>query len=689
MPRFGSWQRWWGAVLAVGLLLPQSPGRAVSAVLIESAPTTLTWRLAEPVPWRPPLRLDAAGGQVELVLVRVNGLEAVTQVVRWDAAVRRTVGDRVELSAGGPATSPAPLAVSAGSGGAGTVIEVAGERAVVRLAQPPMPGAGAAAVRAGQVVADLEWPDAGQPGCWAATWKGRGDNVLNPGDRITFAAAAAAALDTTVPAAKPQGPKRETRDQETLVPADDPIYPLLASLAARGVIPQASYRQFAGPAQAVYTRKQIVDFLETTLSHLSGLTRTWRDAIEPADAARLHRALDTYGAELEARGFPMREVDAALRERGGGHQAWVLTGQAAGRVQTGDPHAVGQLRGTLLFRHSEHFRSGLTVGTEGGESLTPWQDRDDLPMWFLEGDIGRHATLRVGRLATRFDPGFNSLLWSDHARPVDGLYYHWHNKVFGRPFDYSQLNGYMRDGGSDKFIAVQNYEYLPVSKLALGAHFALITDKAGQGLASLFVPAYLARFVSGPFSKGGSGNFLGSANISYRWSRELATYGSFFVDEFDFNPKRAGRTPQRIGWSGGVQYTPAWALPGTSYRFEGTIIPGRGAYVGQNQPQLRWLRDGMVLGHPYAEDSAGFLFDLRQRVTPRVDVSARYEQFRQRRSYPVPVQNTYLDLAARYDLRSWLGLGVGYRHRRINSPGGVAGTRFDESVWYFEGTTGY
>jgi hypothetical protein len=95
------------------------------------------------------------------------------------------------------------------------------------------------------------------------------------------------------------------------------------------------------------------------------------------------------------------------------------------------------------------------------------------------------------------------------------------------------------------------------------------------------------------------------------------------------------------------------------------------------------------MGHPYGQDSAGVRVDVRQRFTPRLDVSFRGEYFRQLRSFPVDSTSARVDLAAWYDLNNWLSVGFGGRHINFKDIGGVAGNDRSETTVFVESQAGF
>ncbi|NWG75814.1 MAG: hypothetical protein HXY24_14645 [Rubrivivax sp.] len=118
-------------------------------------------------------------------------------------------------------------------------------------------------------------------------------------------------------------------------------------------------------------------------------------------------------------------------------------------------------------------------------------------------------------------------------------------------------------------------------------------------------------------------------------------------------------------------------------------MPDTGTYTGQQEPRLAWLRDGVLLGHEYGQDSSGWRFLGRQRLGAWCDVTLSYEQFRQLRDSASPARTTRFDVVARHDLGRTLQLGLGYRSRRLRNAGGVASADSTTDTLYLEARASY
>ncbi|NUP98815.1 MAG: hypothetical protein HUU35_03045 [Armatimonadetes bacterium] len=461
---------------------------------------------------------------------------------------------------------------------------------------------------------------------------------------------------------------------------------VLAPTARAPITPKATHRQFAG-LETVFTRRQLVQFLSLLIEHLLDGEQAWPvQAMSDQSAAQVAALVGHFRDELKASGVDVQQVDEALQELGVADPATLMTGTADLRIVS-DENLTGRAEATLLGSFRSRLRYGLSVGTRADEPFPADRDRETIESYHLEYDLARHLTLGIGRRSRLLGPGRNGLLLSDRAEPIDSVYLAWRTQVFGRPFSIQQqTGGFGFDRG--RYVTIRRYQYLPARQLTLGLNFGLITDLGGQAVASFFLPDYAYRFVGGNTSGGGRGNWLGSFDAAYRLSREWAVYGEMFADEFDFSPSPP-RTAQRLGYLAGVHYTPRWALPGTSYRLEGTLIPDRGTYVGQQDVGLAWLREGVLFGHPYGEDSAGWRLDIHHRLAPNFDVTLGAEHFRQLRSRAIQPRTTRLELALHYDLNHWSAVGTGIRFRRFEDRAGIANNDLDDDAWYFETRLGY
>lgn len=469
----------------------------------------------------------------------------------------------------------------------------------------------------------------------------------------------------------------EATGLENLVPGDDPAYDALARLAADGLLPGLTARHFAGESEVLYTVGQIVDYVALAVAgwYPGSLGRE-------VNAAPLRYLIWRYRRHLTARGIDSAALlaDLPVPDASGPSGFMTLSGEARGGW--GLSGFDGRAEWTGIATFSDRTRAGLTIGTEGTWPFLPEYQRDDIRGFFVAHDFSDHLTITAGRLSTRFGPGLNDMLWSDRARPLDSLALEWSTKLFGEPLSLRQQTGYFRDLGVSKYVTVQRIEYQPTDWCTLGAGFGLITDRSLQALASLVVPLYAVRFVAGEGRRGGEGNFLGAVDAAFRPCESISLYGQFFVDDFDFSPSPP-RTAQRLGYLAGAMFTPG-GLPGSQYRAEVCILPDTGTYVGQQNARQSWLRGGTILGHEYGPDSWGYRLFARQRLCESLDLSAGFEQFRQRRETPSPARTTRLDLHLRHDLDARHQLGLGWRHREFRNRGGVAGRNSVEEQFYLE-----
>jgi len=505
------------------------------------------------------------------------------------------------------------------------------------------------------------------------------------GSRVVYEPLATTPEPTVVPVT-PR--RRDPSGEGTVVPGDDPLYACFAALAAARCLPGTTPRHFRGTPDALYTRRQFADFAAAMFQQLTDTGQVWpvQDGPSNLDAVAVH-VLDEFGDELAVRGIDLADVRAALApaQRPAGYSGFA-TGEAVARLQSGDDPAFGRLTASYHGQWGGRLRFDAKVQAKSPEPLADAYDRTNLVTLYAAYDLSRHLTIGAGRLATRFGPGHNDLLWGDQAQPLDQVSLRYRSKLFGRPFEIRSLR--LFDQGGTKYLTVRRYEYGAADQVTVALNFGLITDEVGQALASMVLPLYVTRFVSGKASAGGNGNFLGSFDAAWQINPEWQVYGQVFADEFDFSPNPPA-TAQRIGVLGGVFYTPVRALPGTSYRIEGTLIPDQGTYIGQQNVGLAWQRDGYLFGHPYGQDAAGVRFDGRHRLNPRWDVTVRGEYLRQLRSFPVDSAQTWVDLASHYDLNAWLSLGIGGRYIDFKDIGGVAGNNRQESTGFVEAQAGF
>ncbi len=682
--RFG----WWLSALLVAGSATSSP--AVEAVLVELRDGEAVWTLREPVSWTAPCGAVVQDKQVALVVTEVARRRVSSRLPQPEAGRRLRLGERVELalvehqvaSVVEPPAAAAPVA-------RGTVVSVAGDEVKVAVSRAPVADQPARVEREGRGVGLVAWQK-GDRHEWLGKWRDSGDRP-RVGDTVLYPPSSqqvAAPAEAVANAAEVVRPVRPDVSQDRMIAGDAPIYDALAAFAARGYIPSATRRMFEGALETTYSRGQIADFLASMFRQLADDAHAWPvHSVRGLVAGQMASVLAQYRTDLKARGVDVQAVDRALAERGGAGWGGIATGLADARVRTGKDVATGRAEASLLGSRHSRLRFGLTLGTEGGEAFPPYRDRSDLAAYWAEYDLSRHLDFGFSRVSSRFGMGHHDLLWSDNAKPFDQIHLTYRAKAFGKPISIEQHLGIF---GRDKafYVTLRRYEYLPSRRLTLGLNFGLVTDSASQAAASWVMPLYAARFTVGPGRLGGRGNFLGSADASYRVHDDVALYGQFFADEFDFSTAQ-GRGLQRIGLLTGLRYTPQWAFPGTSYRIEGTIIPDRGTYVGQQDVGLAWRRDGILLGHPYGEDSAGLLFEAYHRLTRRVSATLGAEVFRQFRSYAVPLKTFSLNLGTTYDINAVAALGFGYTHDQYTNRRGVSGLNQTEDSLYVETRLGF
>lgn len=669
-------RRWWvGGLLGLGLCTPLG---AVPAVLTSLSGADAQWQLIEAAEFAVDQSLAIQPGGWRVVVVGQTPRVLKTRFADAADDGQLYLGGRWDLT---PTATPASAlpGSAATTSFTGTVVGVDGNEYLIQSELPPDLSRPARAQDQPGTV--LSW--VGRQGRnWLATSTAR----LPLGAKVVYEPVEAVA-ETVPRAAEPR--VRDRLGDGYMVPGDDPVYGRFAALAAAHCVPDATARHFRGTPDALYTRGQLADFAATMLRQLLDETHVWPIQDLPGHlAVQVRYLLDEFEDELVARGIDVAAARAGLhRLPEGGTFSGVATGHGTLRFQTGDDAVVGRGQASYHTNIGEQFRVDAKLQTSSPDVVAPEFDRTNLVTAYGAWDLSRHLTLGVGRLATRFGPGRYDLLWGDQAQPLDQLSLRWQTKVFGRPFELRQHTG-LFDQGGQRYVTVRRYAYGAADRLTLALNFGLITNGGSQALASMFLPLYATRFVSGNASAGGNGNFLGSFDAAWQINPEWQIYGEFFADEFDFSPSPPA-TAQRIGLLGGFFYTPAKALPGTSYRVEAALIPDQGTYVGQQNVGLAWLRDGYLMGHPYGQDSAGVRVDVRQRFTPRLDVSFRGEYFRQLRSFPVDATSARVDLAAWYDLNNWLSVGFGGRHIDFKDIGGVAGNDRSETTVFVESQAGF
>jgi len=466
--------------------------------------------------------------------------------------------------------------------------------------------------------------------------------------------------------------------QDEVITGDDPIYQALAALAARGMVAGASSRQFSGTLEAVYTRRQLADWVANLARNLmSAQPRPIQTAGGPALGAAQY-LFDEFRLDLMGRGVDVTKLDAVIAAH---HwkPSTLASGLAVARGENDRQPWNGRLDGTLLGMFDRDVRAGVTLTTREERPLPTGYDRQALSDYFLEWRTGVHWELGIGRRAMRFGPGYHDLLLEDRARPLDQFYLDWHTKWVGRPFSMEEHSGFYGPA-PDKMVTFRRYELDPTDHFSLGFSEALNTIDGYQHLVALAVPLYGARFVAGQRSKGGLGNYAFQFDATQRFGRAVALYGEFFADDLDLSGNHT--TGQEPGYLAGVRYTPPGCLRGTQYRLEWACIPAGRTYVGNSDPRLNWIDHGLIFGHLYGPESGGLLFDGRHRLTPKLDLDLHAEHYRTFRHTRPTYQNNLIDGRVAYDLsKQWSG-SLGYRYNYQKNIGDIVGAnQIDNQVY--------
>jgi hypothetical protein len=494
---------------------------------------------------------------------------------------------------------------------------------------------------------------------------------------------AAAALLATWPAvaapAAAAAPKPFA--DERLVPGDDPLYHALAELAGAGLVPGAEARQFAGKIEAVYSRRQIVEFAAAV----------GRALLDPAQAGALrglhgptlvaaHFLFTELQLDLAARGLPLAKLLAAL-EQHGFKPATVGSVLAIGRAQNGRQALDGRLDGGLQSAWSNDFHSGLTLSTQYLRQLPIGDDRQLVAGYYAEWQPVAAFTVGLGRRSIKYGPGSHDMMIEDRMKPLDQLYFTWRTKFLGEPFSLEQQTGVF-GGVLARFVTYRRYEFEPTRHLSLAFSEALQTLDGTQTLTTLAapLPLYLNRFVAGQRSQGGAGNYAFELDAAQRFGHCLTLYGEFFADDMDWSGNHT--TAQLPGWLAGLRYTPSHALTGTAYRLEAAVIPGSRTYVENADPRLVWVRDGVIMGHEYGPEGAGVLLEARQRFTPRFDLTLTAEHFETFRKTELPAETNRAELRGGYDLGHRWAVQLGYRYNhQTNQAEELGNNRLDSQVF--------
>ena len=615
------------------------------------------------------------------------------------------LGDELHLTPEGGNTlappRPRPLptpaqAVSAQAAPAAVLSTIEGgvsriEGNTVWVAGGPRPSARQAGElrRDGALAGQVAWDGEGDSSQgWSGDWKPQA-GAAGPrlGDSVRYLAAEQRERPEP-PVTKPERRRPTPSGADNMVSVDDPVMRLMEALAGRGYIADAGRRQFAGDGVGAYTRLDIARFLAPTLARLVDDEHRWPvQDMDGSTAALLRGVALDFEPELRTVGVDCARALARIDKLAKPGLQVMGTAGADLAVSTGVDAFDGRARGSVFAAAGRQLTFSGTLGTESLGSMPAGRDRTTVDTAWLQWRPSRNLTLGLGRAAFRLGSGYHDLLWSDQARPPDRLMLDWNLSLFGRPLRIEEHVGYFNNNGP-RVVALRRFEYQPWRPLTIAANEALITNRGSQAAASLVLPLYAVRFVSGNSSAGGYGNYLGSLEATVRVNRQWSVYGEFFVDDFDFSPSPP-HTATRRGWLGGVQYTPAGALPGTSYRLEAAILPDTGTYLGQQDRGMSWTRGGYFLGHEYGPDASGFRLSVRQRLSPAMDLRLAAEHFTQLRESPVSPETLRLSIGAGYNLQRWWSIGLGYRYEHLTSVGAVAGNDRVDQGMYLEARVGY
>lgn len=462
---------------------------------------------------------------------------------------------------------------------------------------------------------------------------------------------------------------RPLREGE-IVSGEDPAYDLLRELAAAGLMPGYTARDFLGESEQLYTRREMGEIVSGAFYSFRADPRRWSALHREALRVLLRR----FPREVYLLGVEPGRATALLAMPSIERRVWpagfTYTGFAESRFQMGN----GGLRSDLRLRLSGYarLREGadffLNLSTERDDAAVRWRDRPFVNQAFFQFLLpGPSGQIILGREHQRWGPGYGgTMLLADNTPAFDLVRYEREFPLFRHVCYATQFVTTLRDQGKRVYITARRIALSLSPQLELSFTEALRMQDARQFFPSLFiVPLHLVQIL---FEEEEQSNLVASAELTYHFDPDRTAYFQWLLDDLKTTEPSPGvQIPRKIGYLLGFHWRDFLPRRRGNLRVE-FAFTDPGVY-GHRQPPAAWQRDGQVLGHRMGPDSTDFYLRVRQEVTPQSDLTLVFETaWHGRKKQAVTERETLWGLTYSRDLTPNLSLSVRYlRHTRKNA----------------------
>jgi hypothetical protein len=423
--------------------------------------------------------------------------------------------------------------------------------------------------------------------------------------------------------AEPQAPPSYNEHPSDIIPWERWEYMALSSLAADGLIPGYSARDFQASRQ--FTRGELADLTAKAMINYRAGAGQDRDSVflnrlehafryQPAVRDTLVQLAQMDATRPAATEKPTLPQVPGLSLYGGiryagfhGDDKVTVSGRVGGIYDVSDKAFLALSVNNLHDRTSAQpdAFSALDVATL------------NFSAWDADWEIGK-TYLSSGPLQS------GDGLLSDNA---PGLYMAKMRRAFSwgkfpGKFTLTQVYGGFRDEGRTKYYGLRRIESRLGKRVQLGLAEAYVSTKA-PGPLSLVLPFYAYQRIGvfgqhlGGHAAGSNDNdtfnYMAQLDLVARINRNLNLYGEYVVDDITA-PFGLGQgdVPRKVAFVVGAHFPLLFGSRGSG-RFE--IYNGdRETYLGI-APQVAWTRKGLLLGSPFGPNTQAFYGRLDYRFT--------------------------------------------------------------------------
>ena len=252
---------------------------------------------------------------------------------------------------------------------------------------------------------------------------------------------------------------------------------------------------------------------------------------------------------------------------------------------------------------------------------------------YLRGQWNRFIA-RFGRDYLVWGPGVDaSLHLSAYSRPMDHIFLSWSNSCLQLSFFTASLDrtAFPVDGQEsvqNRYLSGHRIEARLLPFLRLGVSETALFGGPDAGIDLAFLnPLLLYTGVeqNGPQKA----NVMASVDATILLRHSLNLYGSFLIDDFQFESKTADDRgePAELGWLSGLNWADPFGAVGVDLFAEYTRVTNR-TYNGQGGPWEKYLHRNRSLGHFLGNDFDRAVFGVRYRPNSKLHVQCRYEHRR-------------------------------------------------------------